>query len=69
MKFNLIIILFFVSSCAQNLPKLDQKKSYTAKGFAYIFNDVDYENKIIKFSLLKYWSMEIKKNVLIRGLF
>ena len=48
MKFNLIIILFFVSSCAQNLPKLDQKKSYTAKGFAYIFNDVDYENKIIK---------------------
>ena len=48
MKFNLIIILFFFSSCAQNLPKLDQKKSYTAKGFAYIFNDVDYENKIIK---------------------
>ena len=48
MKFNLIIILFFISSCAQNLPKLDQKKSYTAKGFAYIFNDVDYENKIIK---------------------
>ena len=47
MKFNLIIILFFTLSCTQNLPKLNQKKSYSAKGFAYIYNDFDYDNKIL----------------------
>jgi len=49
MKFNLtfIIILFF-TSCSPQLSNINSKKSYTAKGFAYIYSDFDVEKKIIK---------------------
>ncbi|MDA7715218.1 hypothetical protein N8827_01350 [Pelagibacteraceae bacterium] len=47
MKFRLIII-FFVLSCSPQLSTLNQKKPYTAKGFAYIYNDSDFNEKIIK---------------------
>ena len=47
MKFRLIII-FFVLSCSPQLSTLNQKKPYTAKGFAYIYNDLDFNEKIIK---------------------
>lgn len=48
MKFRYIIFLFFVFSCAPNVSSISTNKSYTAKGFAYIYNDMDYQNKIIK---------------------
>ena len=35
-------------SCASELTTLNQKKPYLAKGFAYIYNDNDYNEKIIK---------------------
>ena len=46
MKFKLIII-FFLVSCASNTTKLENRSPYTSKGFAYIYNQEDYENKFI----------------------
>ena len=49
MKFKLLILIFFVSSCVQgnfNSPK--SKVFFNSKGLAYIYNNKDYENKIIK---------------------
>lgn len=48
MKFKFLIFIFFLFSCSPNSSSLLQKKPYTAKGFALIFNDNDYINKIIK---------------------
>ena len=48
MKYRLIILFFFIISCAQNYSKSDLKKPFSATGFAYIYNDQDFENKIIK---------------------
>ena len=48
MKFKFILILLFIFSCTPHTSTLNQKKPYTAKGFAYIYNDLDYNEKIIK---------------------
>ncbi len=48
MKFNLIIFLFFITSCTPNLSTINQKKPYSAVGFAYIYNESDMNQKIIK---------------------
>ena len=49
MKYRLLIILlFFNLSCSPQLTTLNLKKPYTSKGFAYIYNDFDYDSKIIK---------------------
>ena len=48
MKFNLIIVLLFIFSCSSHLTTLNQKQPYSAKGFAYIYNDSDFSHKIIK---------------------
>ena len=46
MKFKLLI--FFLNlSCSSQLTTLNLKNPYNAKGFAYIYNDIDYENKVI----------------------
>ena len=47
MKFS-FIILFFVLSCSPHLSTINKKKIYTAKGFAYIYNDIDFNEKTIK---------------------
>ena len=48
MKYKIIILLFFILSCSQNYTKKNNRNSYNATGFAYIYNTTDYENKIIK---------------------
>tara|TARA_B100000963_G_scaffold86126_1_gene73747 strand:- start:551 stop:1288 length:738 start_codon:yes stop_codon:yes gene_type:complete len=48
MKFSLIFLSLFLFSCSPELITINQKQSYTAKGFAYIYNDNDYIEKIIK---------------------
>ncbi len=48
MKFNFIIILLFIFSCSSQFHTIKQKKPYVAKGFAYIYNDFDFNQKIIK---------------------
>jgi len=48
MRYKLIILLLFLTSCAQNYSKLDLKESFNSKGFAYIYNEKDFIDKIIK---------------------
>ena len=47
MKFKYFILLFFLCNCTQNIKISSDKKSYYSKGFAYIYNDKDFTNKII----------------------
>ena len=47
MKFSLIILLVLIVSCKQTTSTKYEKKTYFSKGFAYIYNEKDYENKII----------------------
>ena len=47
MKFKLIISFFFILSCTQNYTN----SPYTSKGFALIYNDNDFTNKVIKIKL------------------
>jgi hypothetical protein len=48
MKYRIFFVLFFALSCTPQLSTMNQKNSYTAKGFAYIYNDFDFSKKIIK---------------------
>ena len=48
MKFRIIIILFFILSCSPQFTTINQKKFYSSKGIAYIYNDFDFNEKIIK---------------------
>jgi len=47
MKFKIIFFILFFFSCSPPLKTLNQKKPYSAKGFAYVYNNYDYQNKII----------------------
>ena len=47
MKYSLIIILFLLVSCASTLNSTKQKKLFASQGFAYIYDDKDYQNKMI----------------------
>ena len=47
MKYKYLILLFFLFHCSQNLKISSEKKSYYSKGFAYIYNNEDFSNKII----------------------
>ena len=47
MKFKIFIFIFFIFSCSPQLKTLNQKKPYSAKGFAYVYNNYDFQNKII----------------------
>ena len=48
MKFKLILLFYVVVSCTTNYNNSYNKTPYNSKGFAYIFNQADYDNKIIK---------------------
>ena len=48
MKFKFFFIFIFILSCSSNLTTINHKKTFTSKGFALIYNEVDYDNKIIK---------------------
>jgi uncharacterized membrane-anchored protein len=48
MKFSILILLFFTLSCSPHYTKVDNRKPYNSTGLAYIYNEFDYENKIIK---------------------
>ncbi len=70
MKFKLLIILFFTVSCAGNYTKFENREVYNSKGFAYLFNYEDVENKIIKGKLdnekLQIAHSDLKTNTLIK---
>ena len=48
MKYKIILIFFITFSCSPQLTTLNQKIPYTAKGFAYIYSENDFKEKIIK---------------------
>ena len=48
MKSRLFFFIFFVLSCTPQLNNFDQKLPYTSNGFAYIYNDYDFTQKIIR---------------------
>ena len=48
MKYRIFIFLFLIFSCSPHYTKLENRKSYNASGFAYVFNAEDYESKKIK---------------------
>lgn len=48
MKYRFFFIFFLFISCTSQFTTINQKKPYTAKGFAYIYNDQDFNDKIIK---------------------
>ena len=51
MRYSTLFILFFLLSC-NSLKYNDKKKeTFSGKGFAYIYNQSDYENKIINFKV------------------
>ena len=48
MRFKLLFLFFFTFSCSTDLITYNQKKIYSAKGFAYIYQDQDFKRKILK---------------------
>ena len=48
MKFKYLTVLLILFSCSTHYTKFENRKSYNSKGFAYIYNENDYELKIIK---------------------
>ena len=49
MKFKTIIFLvFLITACTPQLTTLNKKDSYSATGFAYVYNDKDFNEKIIQ---------------------
>ena len=48
MKFKLILFTLLVVSCVPQIETLNLKKTYSAKGFAYIYSENDFNKKIIK---------------------
>ena len=52
MKFKLLLLFILLMSCAQNYSKTELKRPFSSKGFAYIYNEKDFENKMIKKNLV-----------------
>jgi len=51
MKYKLILIFLYFTSCTQNYNSLDKNTPFNSKGFAYIYDYEDFKNKIIKHKL------------------
>ena len=68
MKFKIaLLLMFYLTSCANNYNSSSlQDKPFISKGFAYIYNDSDFENKIIKKKLIDT-NLEIAHNKLRPG--
>ena len=45
MKFRLLLIIL-VTSCVSDFNKDNSKSTYSSSGFAYIYNEQDYLNKV-----------------------
>ena len=47
MKYKIFIFFFFIISCSPNYTNFDNRKPYNSIGFAYIYNEEDYQAKLI----------------------
>ena len=70
MKFKFIFFLIFIFSCTSNYTKLDNRAPYNSKGFALVYNESDYENKIIQMKLdnkkIQVFHNQLKTNTLVK---
>ncbi len=70
MKFSLVILLILLVSCKPTTSTKYVKKTYYSKGFAYIYNEKDYDNKIInkkiKLNEIIISNNNIKKGALLK---
>ena len=49
MKYKIFILIFLLTSCTTYSTKLENRKPFNSKGFAYIYNEKDFlERTIIK---------------------
>ena len=48
MKFRYFFLILLICSCSPHLKTLNQKKPHSSQGFVYIYNQDDFEKKIIK---------------------
>ena len=48
MKYKFFPLLLILLSCSNHLTTIKSKKPYESSGFAYIYNDFDFNEKIIK---------------------
>ena len=48
MKYKIFFLSIFLISCSQNYSAMGVKETFSAKGFAYIYSEKDYELGIIK---------------------
>ena len=48
MRYNFFLIIILLFSCSSINTGNYEKPSYNSKGFALIFNEQDYNNKVIK---------------------
>ena len=67
MKYKIIFIsvFFTLASCALNTVSSKKSTPYNSKGFAYIYNEEDFNNKKLKIkldnSIIRYLTVKYKK--------
>jgi hypothetical protein len=70
MKFNFLLIILLTYSCSTHYTKIDKRTPYNSTGLAFIYNDKDFQNKILKKKLnnelLQISHKELKVGALIK---
>ena len=70
MKYSFLLCAVILFSCSSNTTKLENRSPYISKGFAFIYNDADYNNKIISGKLdneeLQISHSKLSNNTLIK---
>ena len=70
MKFRYLIIVFILFGCSSNFTQVKNKKPYNAQGFALIYNELEFEKKIISKRLenknIQVAHKDLKINTLIK---
>ena len=70
MKYSFLLCVILLFSCSSNTTKLENRSPYSSKGFAFIYNDADYNNKIISGKLdneeLQISHSKLSNNTLIK---
>ena len=66
MKYKLIISILFLTSCVQNYNRVELNESFSSKGFAYVYNEKDFIDKVIR-GKLDNNSLQIAHNKLRPG--
>ena len=70
MKYSFLLCAVILFSCSSNTTKLENRSPYISKGFAFIYNDADFNNKIISGKLdneeLQISHSKLSNNTLIK---